>query len=126
METINLKIDTDELCLEIAKTIGQQEKGLSGRKFLENNKGMIFICDPPRKVHFWMKNILIPLDLALLNSDGVILEIYQLNPFSEDIIPSKSANISYAIEVNRNWFNMKNIKEGYQIKILENLKEKIN
>ena len=77
---------------------------------------MLFNFDKPRKARFWMKNTSIPLDIAYLNSEKVILEIYNLAPYSENIIESNSNQIAYALEVNKDWFLKNEIKVGEKLK----------
>lgn len=52
--------------LEIAKTIEQQSLGLMYRKSLAPNRGMLFYFQPPRLTKFWMKNVIIPLDMIFI------------------------------------------------------------
>ncbi len=52
--------------LEVARTPEQQEMGLMYRTDLAPDRGMVFPFDPPRRVGFWMKDTLIPLDMVFL------------------------------------------------------------
>ena len=63
------------LTLEIALTAQQQQVGLSGRKTLASDGGMIFPFLPPRPASFWMKDTLIPLDMIFVRPDGTIAMI---------------------------------------------------
>ena len=65
-----------------------------------------------------MHNTSIPLDLAFLNTDGVILEIHSLVPFEETPVVSKSDQVAYALEVNRDWFASRGLKPGIKVKEL--------
>ena len=60
--------------LEVTKTPKQQQLGLMFRKSLAENRGMLFSFSPPRVTRFWMKNVLIPLDMIFIQ-DGKIKAI---------------------------------------------------
>lgn len=61
--------------LEVAKTEAEQAIGLMYRESLPDNRGMLFPFNPPRRgVAFWMKNVLINLDMIFLR-DGEIKAI---------------------------------------------------
>lgn len=98
-KTINLTIKNKSYRLEIAKTILQQANGLSNRKSLCPDCGMIFPF-PSETIHpFWMKDTLIPLDIIWLNQQGKVVYIVQgkTNDLSilQNTLPAK-----YVIELN--------------------------
>jgi len=110
-----LKIGDHPLVVEVADTPGEQVLGLMNRDSLAADRGMIFIFGEPKRASFWMKNTSIPLDLAFLDSEGVILEIYPLVPFEEARVVSKSDRVAYAIETNRDWFSSRGLKPGLKV-----------
>jgi len=110
-----LKIGEHKLLVEVAETPGEQALGLMNRESLPASRGMIFIFEEPKKASFWMKNTSIPLDLAFLDSEGVILEIHPLVPFEETPVESKSQTVAYAIETNRDWFASRGLKPGMKV-----------
>jgi len=116
MEKIEIHINDKKLIIEVAKTTEEIMTGLMNRDSLGENEGMLFIFDSPIKARFWMKNTSIPLDIAYLNSEKVILEIYNLTPYSRAIIESSSDQIIYALELNQNWFLKNGIKVGQKLK----------
>src|SRR5690606_38882104 len=118
-----LKIDGHELEVEIAATAESMSRGLMFRNSLPGNAGMLFVFPAAHQASFWMKNTSIPLSIAYLDKDGKILEVYPLIPFDETTVKSKSDKICYALEVNRDWFNTRNIKPGTQIQNLPVLKK---
>lgn len=52
--------------LEVARTPEQQAQGLMYRPALPDDRGMLFLFDPPRSVRFWMENTPEPLDMVFL------------------------------------------------------------
>ena len=110
-----LKIGDHQLVVEVADTPDEQVMGLMNRDSLPADRGMIFVFEEPKKAFFWMKNTSIPLDVAFLDSDGVILEILPLVPFEETRVASKSDKVAYAIETNRDWFASRGLKPGLKV-----------
>lgn len=108
------------LTVQVADTQGKREKGLMFVENLPENEGMLFVFS--RKVYggFWMKNTLIPLSIAFLDSDGEILKILDMEPCKENECPTYDPNISYhyAIEVNLGWFDKHQIKEGDYVSLI--------
>jgi uncharacterized membrane protein (UPF0127 family) len=85
------------------------------RESLESNHGMLFIFPFPKQATFWMHNTSIPLDLAFISSEEVILEILPLVPFEEKRVASKSDQVAYALEVSRDWFASRGLKPGLKV-----------
>lgn len=110
-----LRIGDHPLTVEVADTPGEQAMGLMNREFLSPDRGMIFVFEEPKQAFFWMKNTSIPLDVAFLDSEGVILEILPLVPFEETRVASKSDKVAYAIETNRDWFASRGLKPGVKV-----------
>jgi uncharacterized membrane protein (UPF0127 family) len=109
--------------VEIAKTDEARNKGLSNRKTLEANSGMLFIFDKPGIHPFWMKDTLIPLDIIWLTpskTKGIytIVDMTQLQPQRGDNVPSYTPKkeAQYALEVNANYARNNNISIGDEIK----------
>lgn len=60
---------------EIADSDAERTQGLSGRREVPPGSGLLFIFDRPGRYGFWMKDMLISIDIIWLTDDGTILEI---------------------------------------------------
>lgn len=79
-----LKIKTDEAVhqfkVEVVTTEEDKRQGLMGRESLSEDRGMLFVYDEEGNQSFWMKNMLIPLDILFIASDLVITHISENVP----------------------------------------------
>ena len=61
------------------RTPESRAKGLGGRSApLKRDESMLFIFDEPETVSFWMKDTLIPLELALFDTKGMLSELFEM------------------------------------------------
>jgi len=115
MAKVTLHLGKATLNTEIAATPAQQERGLMYVSNMPDNDGMIFLLPNVAVATFWMKNTLIPLSIAFIDKNGVILEIHDMKPLDESITRSDSNQIAYALETNLHWFALNGIKPGDKV-----------
>lgn len=109
--TIQVRVGSHPLKLELASTEAQHMQGLMYRARLGADDGMLFVFDAPEYQSMWMKNTLIPLSVAFLSPDGTILNVEDMEPQTLD--PHMSAGPAlYAIEMNKGWFASHGLKPG--------------
>jgi len=101
-----------KLKVEVAATEQMRQKGLMYRMSLPENEGMIFIFEKDKSLSFWMKNTYIPLDIAFIDSRGVITDILQMRPLDTSVFYNSSKEVRYAVETNQWWFAKNRITAG--------------
>ena len=106
------------LSIEVADTPEERSIGLMNRESLPADAGMLFDFQADVQVGFWMKNTLIPLSIAFIDKDGVIVHIEDMEPHTRDSHPA-ARPAKYALEVNRGWFRKRGIKPGAKIEGIE-------
>ncbi len=111
------------LHIEVPSSLEAFNAGLMFRESLGENCGMLFVFNESGEKSFHMKNTTIPLDIAFINENGVIETIKELEPLNESSITS-DANVLYALEVNRGWFEANNVNVGDKILNIDEAKDK--
>src|SRR5574337_576667 len=60
------------ITVEVARTAQEQAKGLGGRSSLPKGGGMLFPFDAAERRTFWMKGMLIPLDMLWIRESKIV------------------------------------------------------
>jgi uncharacterized membrane protein (UPF0127 family) len=103
------------LRVEVADTLEKQERGLMFRQSMPENEGMLFVYKEPQEMSFWMRNTFIPLDIAFVGADGIILNIHQARPLDESVLYRSAGSAKYVIETNQGWFSRHGIRPGDRV-----------
>lgn len=61
--------------IEIATTSQAQARGLGGRTAIPDDYGMLFVFQKSGYYGFWMKDMLVPIDLVWLSDSGTIVGV---------------------------------------------------
>jgi uncharacterized protein len=93
METAEIRLGSDVITVEVARSSQERAIGLSGRADLAADRGMLFVYDSPRVVAFWMREMLIPIDMVFLRSDVVVDVIADVPPCSADPCPTHGPEV---------------------------------
>ena len=113
--------------VEIADTDTKRTQGLSGKKGLESNAGMLFLFDKKDTYAFWMKDMLFPIDIIWIDDDTIadISENVPI-PLTATYLPKYGPKvpINRVLEVNAGEVKKNHIQIGDKV-VLTLIKEEI-
>jgi uncharacterized membrane protein (UPF0127 family) len=110
-------IDDKIVNVEIADTAEKHYQGLSNRKNLCDDCGMLFIFPDKKDRIFVMRNMNFPLDIIWIDDDKIVKIDKNLPPEDENPVNnySSDAPVDYVLEVNEGFADKNNIKAGDKI-----------
>jgi uncharacterized membrane protein (UPF0127 family) len=115
---ITLTLGGHKLTAEVAHTEATRSQGLMHRRMLPENRGMLFVF-PRSDMHaMWMKNTYVPLSVAFLDAQGVIINIADMAPHTTEA-HGAARPAKYALEMNLGWFRKRGIGPGARLEGIE-------
>jgi uncharacterized membrane protein (UPF0127 family) len=107
------------LKVELARTPAERERGLMNRRSLAAKAGMVFLYSEAHRGGYWMKDTLIPLDIAFYDARGRILRIFTMQPCRRDPCRIYDPKVAYraALEVNAGSFRRWHVQAGDRIAV---------
>ena len=112
-----IRINNVSILAEVVDSDLTRQRGLMFRERLSENGGMLFVFDKLARYSFWMKNMLIPLDIIWIGQDKTIVDITKnALPCEKDcasIIPA--ALSQYVLEVNSGFADKNQFKVGDKV-----------
>ena len=129
-ETVDMEINGHAFRAWIADDAAERKLGLMHTTADEmapladgTERAMLFVfdSDQPTRNGFWMKDVIIPLDIAFIRSDGVIATIRTMAPLTEFPTYNSQESYRYTLEVRGNIYSDLNISEGDTVQIPESV-----
>jgi len=114
MPEVVLSFGDHKLTAEVASTDANRTQGLMHRRILPEDRGMLFVFPNVARHAMWMMNTYIPLSVAFLDEQGVIINIEVMKPHTQDTHPA-AWPAKYALEMNLGWFKKRGIKPGAKL-----------
>jgi uncharacterized membrane protein (UPF0127 family) len=102
--------------VEVMRTESDRARGLMFRRYMPEDRGMLFDFRIEQPVMMWMKNTYLPLDMIFISRAGKVVSIAKdAEPMSETIIPSGAP--AYAVlELNAGAAARIGLKTGDQVR----------
>lgn len=119
------EIDGKKINLMLAKTPKERMGGLSGKKNLNQNSGMLFVFDKKDIYPFWMKGMRFSIDIIFIDGDRNQGKIINIVEYAK--VPSKNqhvatlptykpkAPVNYILEINAGLVKKHKIKVGDKV-----------
>ncbi|MEN9479003.1 MAG: hypothetical protein RLZZ298_398 [Pseudomonadota bacterium] len=114
MPLIELSAGFHRIEAEVAADAQNRQVGLMNRKTMPTQRGMLFVFTEKNTHCMWMRNTFIPLSVAFLDEDGVIINIEDMQPQTENNHCAK-VPARFALEMNLGWFAQRAIKPGSKL-----------
>ncbi|MGH6802206.1 MAG: DUF192 domain-containing protein [Methyloceanibacter sp.] len=118
LPTLALSAGIHVIQAEVANTNASRAQGLMFRKSLGANHGMLFVFPEAGPQCMWMRNTYVPLSVAFIDESGVILNIADMKPQTENS-HCAAGPARYALEMSQGWFAAKGIKPGARLSGIE-------
>jgi uncharacterized membrane protein (UPF0127 family) len=117
---ITLTVNGHTLEAEVADTQATRTLGLAHRSTLPADRGMLFVFAEPAQYAMWMRDTHIPLSVAFLDGEGVVINIEDMQP---DTLARHFAlrPATFALEVNLGWFSAHGVRPGMRVTGIEGL-----
>ena len=118
MPRIELTAGMYRIEAEVAANQPNRMQGLMHRRMMPQHQGMLFVFTEANRHCMWMRNTLLPLSVAFVDEQGVILNIEDMEPQTENNhCAAKPAR--FALEMNKGWFAQKGLKPGTHLNGLD-------
>ena len=122
--SVSIKLNSNEsieFSVLIAESNKDRRQGLMHIEFMEENQGMLFVFNPPRRVSMWMRNTPMSLDILFIDRNGKVINMEEnTTPYSTKAL-SSGGTIRWVLEINSGLAKTKGIKTG-DLVILESTK----
>lgn len=111
-------VGNKEIYLEIADEERERVMGLSGRKNLKENTGLLFVFEKKDFYGIWMKDMNFPIDIIWLDEDFKVVGIKEnARPESYPEVFRPSGPALYVLEANAGLVKETELKEGSIVEI---------
>lgn len=123
LQVVKIKHKDDEFKAWVMDTHAKRQEGMM---FLqdgdfEKDEAMVFVFAQPQPLSFWMKNTLVPLDIAYCDPQGRVLNTYTMKALDTVGDYSSAGPAMFAIEFKAGTFKRLGIGRGARFEIPESV-----
>ncbi|MCQ9379364.1 DUF192 domain-containing protein [Methyloversatilis sp. XJ19-49] len=117
---VDLAVGMYRVKAEVARTQSARMTGLMHRTEMPADAGMLFVFPQVQTHCMWMRNTLIPLSVAFIDAQGVVINIADMTPHDETS-HCATRPARYALETNAGWFASRKLTAGAKVAGLERI-----
>ncbi len=111
-------LTTVTVSAEVARSLPEKVRGLSGRSPLKTGQGMLFVYDRPQVIGIWMKDMKFPLDILWFH-EGRIVKIEKnaapLKPEGPERVYTAVGDM--VLEVSAGFADRNKVREGDPVQV---------
>jgi len=100
----------------VADDAAERAQGLMFRESLPPMGGMLFVYENERRVAFWMKNTLIPLDMIFADAAGRVVRVHDSAIPHDETPISSGAAVRFVLEINGGLSERLGLSEGAELR----------
>ncbi len=90
----------ESFAVKVADDGAERAQGLMFVEAMPLSEGMLFVYEAPRRVSFWMKNTLIPLDMVFADASGTVTRVHA-GAVPGDLTPIDGGEgVQFVLEIN--------------------------
>jgi uncharacterized membrane protein (UPF0127 family) len=115
LQRVQLTVGDHAIHAHVARNDEDRALGLQHCRDLGDSEGMLFMCDAPQHLSFWMKDTPLPLSAAFVADDGTILQLEDMDPETLDAHRA-CRPVRFVLEMARGWFRDRGIVEGDRLR----------
>jgi uncharacterized protein len=123
LPVVELGVGMHRIRAEVADRDATRALGLMHRASLPPNGGMLFVFDEAGRHCMWMKNTPLPLSVAFIDAEGVVVNIADMQPHTEQA-HCAARPVPYALEMAQGWFAKRGVRAGFRLRGLDRLKSR--
>ena len=109
-----ISINGYQLNVDVVTTAKDQARGLAGKSDLADDYGMLFVFDNSQVRQFWMRDMLVPIDIIWIDGDIIIgfidsvqpetdTPIHELKLYSSEIAVDKVLEVRAGLRIEKDW-----------------------
>ena len=117
-DTSTIAIDGRQFVVAVAETPNERSQGLMGVTDLGGLDGMLFVFQTDSVGGFWMKDTLIPLDIAFFAAGGVLVDVLTMEPCTADPCPAYRPGGAYRYAVEAPQGDLEFVAPGARLEII--------
>lgn len=111
--------EAHEVAAVVAAEPDKRQRGLQEVERVPDGAGMLFVFDRDRASGFWMKDTLVPLEIAFATHEGRIVEVLSMEPCESDPCTIYRPDAAYrvALEVADGWLSDRGVGPGDRLEL---------
>lgn len=117
-QEVSINLAGHDLLVRLAQTPEELAQGLMGVSKLKDNQGMLFVYESDQDAKYWMKGMVMPIDLVWLKNSRVVDFEKNMQPDDGKKVYFSPGPIDQVLEVRAGWIDDYGLKLGDRLERL--------